>query len=169
VDPILDISHPDKYLNTANILISSDILEHVMPPHGHAMRGHFRVLKKGGWLILTTPYFIHSAFLEKYPWMVNYEVSSEGTVRGVDSTGETVEIDNPVFHGGPGNTLEMRLFTPEIIVEGLVSAGFKNIEILDQDVEEYGIMRSSTRMGTIIAQKPRRLPFRMQPLNRVRR
>ena len=66
----------------------------------------------------------------------------------------SLKLDNPVFHGGPGNTLEMRILTPEIIREGLEVAGFKDVVFNEADVPEYGIIRSATSVGTITARKP---------------
>jgi hypothetical protein len=155
VEPQLDISHPSEiWHNFADILISSDVMEHVMPPIGRAFLGHYRVLKPGGTLIMTTPYFHRSSFIEKYPHMWGYSVDESGQVFANGSDYKDLKIEDPIFHGGPGNTLEMRLFTPEIIEEGLDNVGFQDITFNETDIRDHGIIRSETQMGTITARKP---------------
>jgi hypothetical protein len=158
-EPKLDVSNPNDFKNCASVLISSDILEHVMPPFEKALKGHFDILRRGGYLILTTPYFKNQAFVEKYPWMQSYSVGVDHVVTGIDAAGRKVMVENPVFHGGPGNTLEMRLFTPDTLTQSLTSVGFRDIRILEEDILSKGIMRSSTNMGTIIARKPTAFRF----------
>lgn len=155
MDPRLDISNPsDNWHNFANILISSDVMEHVMPPISKAFAGHFKVLQPGGNLILTTPYFHQSSYLEKYPHMSGYVVDDQANVFANGDNYESLKIVDPVFHGGPGNTLEMRIVAPEIIREGLEMAGFEDVVFNEVDIPENGIIRSATNMGTITARKP---------------
>jgi hypothetical protein len=155
VDPQLDISNPSgNWHNFADILISSDVMEHVMPPISKAFDGHYKVLRAGGKLILTTPYFHQSSYLEKYPHMSGYVVDDQANVFAHGDNYEYLKIVDPVFHGGPGNTLEMRVFAPEIIREGLEVAGFEDVVFNEVDIPENGIIRSATNMGTITARKP---------------
>jgi hypothetical protein len=155
MDPQLDISNPSvNWYDFADILISSDVIEHVMWPISKAFDGHFKVMRPGGKLILTTPYFHQSSYIEKYPHMTGYFVDEQANVFAHGEKYESLKLDNPVFHGGPGNTLEMRILTPEIIREGLEVAGFKDVVFNEADVPEYGIIRSATSVGTITARKP---------------
>ena len=155
VEPQLDISNPSvNWQSFADVLISSDVMEHVMPPISKAFEGHYKVLRPGGRLILTTPYFHQSIYLEKYPHMSGYIVDEQANVFAHGHNYESLKIVDPVFHGGPGNTLEMRIFAPEIIREGLEVAGFEDIVFNEADIPENGIIRSATNMGTITARKP---------------
>jgi hypothetical protein len=152
--PMLDICNPSPaFIEYADILISSDVMEHVLPPISRAFSGHFTVLKPGGKLILTTPYFHLSSYIEKFPHMISYTVDSEGNVFSFGKNYENLKIEDPIFHGGPGNTLEMRLFAPETIVEGLIVAGFKDVRINEDNIRDHGIIRSSSHIGTITAVK----------------
>ena len=74
-------------------------------------------------------------------------------VTGIDKTGLEVVIPNPVFHGGPGATLEMRLFTLVEVRRLLKVAGFNRIQVLKMDTLQYGIRRDNGNIGTIIAAK----------------
>jgi SAM-dependent methyltransferase len=153
-EPLLDISNPSvEFLETAGILISSDVLEHVLPPLHNSFTGHFKVLKPGGTLILTTPYFRGGSFVEKYPWMSGYRVNEQSQVIAWGKDKKEFILKDPVFHGGPGNTLEMRLFAPEIIHQELTVAGFEGIQFHESDVNRFGIVRSATNMGTVTATK----------------
>jgi len=163
VEPLLNVSKPSKtFLNSADILISSDVLEHVMSTFEKSIIGHFEILKPGGWLIMTTPYFKDQPYVDKYPWMSSYSVTREGEINALGSEGIR-KVSDPIFHGGPGNTLEMRLFAPETLKEALGSAGFTEIAFLEEDIPQYGIFRSTTQVGTIIAKKPSK---RFLPLKR---
>jgi SAM-dependent methyltransferase len=156
IEPCLDICNPSKaFKHKADILISSDVMEHVMSPFEKAFIGTFDVLKPGGYVILTTPYFHDMAFVDKYPWMKSYKVNSNHEVTGYDGEFDRLAFD-PIFHGGPGNTLEMRLFTPETLLYALEKTGFVNIQFLEDDIPEYGIVRHNEKMGTIIAKRPER-------------
>jgi SAM-dependent methyltransferase len=154
-NPLLDISHPSQnWCDSTDILISSDVIEHVMPPLANAFSGHYKVLKPGGKLILTAPYFKRSSFLEKYPFMISYTVDENLNVIALDKDYNSFKIVDPIFHGGPGKTLEMRLLTPETIREGLELAGFQDVFFHENDILDYGIVRSTTNVGTITAVKP---------------
>ena len=156
--PTLDVLNLlENQIASADILISSDILEHVPFPPALAVSGMYELLKSNGHLILTVPWFKDISYTEHYPWLVNYSVHEnvDGTFStiGFDSTGNSFEIVNPTFHGGPGNTLEMRLFTLDEVLRLLDASGFHSIKVHDYDVIEFGIRRDNKNIGTITAQK----------------
>ena len=142
--PRLDITSPAKrYLGKLDLLISSDVLEHVFYPVSRALSGHRALLKNGGTLVLTVPYTIGEANQEHYPWMVSYLPlqleSGRWVVIGKDVEGNIHQISNPIFHGGPGNTLEMRLLSLEYLIEVLSNQGFDDITLHSEDVPADGI------------------------------
>jgi hypothetical protein len=55
------------------------------------------------------------------------------------AAGELQLLTDLCFHGGPGQTLEMRLFGKEALVAHLESAGFERIEF-GESYPEYGII-----------------------------
>lgn len=149
--PVLDICNPTpNYLKTADVLITSDVLEHVMSPIGRALEGMRQVIRPNGLLILTCPYVLFGPSTEHYPWMSDYVVQPDGSVIGIDRLGGARAILDPCFHGGPGNTLEMRLLAIDVLVDELARAGFYRIQVLAEPVPHLGIFPTDG-MGVILA------------------
>lgn len=159
--PVLDIVQPPKsFLSSADVVVSSDVLEHVPFPVNQALVGKFKILKPGGWLLLTVPYSVKGPSVEHYPWMVDYEtvIAKPDLVRviGIDRSGSKMEISDPVFHGGPGKTLEMRQLTLEVILDELKRAGFIDVRVLDEEQPTLGIIPTACQ-GVFIAKKPKQV------------
>ena len=66
--------------------------------------------------------------------------------------GRRIVDENPCFHGGPGKTLEVRLFNRTRLEEELAWAGFKAVIIHDENIPERG-MNWNTASRLIVAQK----------------
>ncbi|HLW12330.1 MAG TPA: hypothetical protein VKU81_06495 [Casimicrobiaceae bacterium] len=64
-----------------------------------------------------------------------------GRWRVVNTTreGRLQAFDDPVFHGGPGTTLEMRQFSRTALIRHLEQAGFTRIRIADEPCATSGI------------------------------
>ncbi len=143
-EPYLDITKPPSiYQNAFDALISADVFEHVLAAPSHAFQGAYDVLKEGGHLILTVPFINIDDHREHYPGLVNYsaEEKEDGSWKvHLEFPGGRTEVDEtPCFHGGPGKTLEVRLFSRKRIQEELAWAGFKNVIIHDENMPERGI------------------------------
>ena len=156
-EPKLNVVDPNSYQeNLADVVISSDVFEHVFFPLSDALVGCQRILKPGGFLITTMPWTTFEPSVEHYPWMVSYTVQkmSDGNfmVIGTDKSGSPRVVENPIFHGGPGNTLEMRFINLFVFQDELVKAGFRLISTLLDDEPSYGIRRPEGRVGCIVAQ-----------------
>lgn len=144
-DPLLDITKPqEEYISSADILISTEVFEHVIGESIAAFKGAYDVLKPGGYIILTVPYVNRGDAVEHYrtdvkdykayknkegEWLVDLEYR--------DGSSETVT--NPRFHGGPGKTLEMRVFNKDRVYSELRKVGFVDCEFHVNNVPEYGI------------------------------
>jgi hypothetical protein len=149
MEPLLDIynnEHINKY-NDLDFIISSDVFEHinVFPDLQVAFDNLYKMLKIGGFIIFSVP-FIYSDHKEHYPSLYNYEIKKEDDEYLLYNTtidGKKEVFKNLVFHGGPGSTLEMRLFSYDSLMEYLTKAGFNNITCYDpdeyEDMEQYGI------------------------------
>jgi SAM-dependent methyltransferase len=143
-EPRLDLVDPPPELaGTLDFLVCSDVLEHVAPPVERAFRGAATLLAPGGVLVLTVPYGREGETVEHYPGLHEYAV--------VDFHGRPVVLDHaagggwrvfedPVFHGGAGETLEMRIFSLPALLRHLEQAGFVDAVELAEDVERYGIV-----------------------------
>lgn len=158
--PKLDVSDlkPISF-ETTDVLISSDVFEHVFFPLSRALEGSYNLLKPGGRMICTMPWSTFQPSIEHFPWMTSYTVSKlsneQYAVLGVDSTGAIRVVEEPIFHGGPGNTLEMRKINVLVLVEDLRKAGFVDIQIHNQDRPEFGIRRPDGVVGVVTAVKPK--------------
>ncbi len=67
--------------------------------------------------------------------------------------GELETFRNLVYHGGPGFTLEMRLFTRKGLEENLLAAGFSGIEFDCQENPEIGVVFPYSWSYPIVARK----------------
>ncbi|HAV78540.1 MAG TPA: hypothetical protein DCX53_14420 [Anaerolineae bacterium] len=156
--PQLDITSIDPSLeNTLNILISSDVFEHVAPPISVAFENSFRLLKSGGVLILTVPYTIESQTKEHFPELYKYEIRRQGDrsiLHNITRDGREQIYTDLNFHGGAGATLEMRRFSLEGLLTEIRNAGFNKIEILSTPNFKYGVYSNYRWSLPIIARKP---------------
>lgn len=143
-EPYLDITDPqEEHIGQYDALISADVFEHVLGHPSHAFRGSNKVLKMGGILILTVPFVNLGDHKEHYPGLQNYtseQLPDDRWVAHLEYAGglNTTEQE-PCFHGGPGKTLEVRLFNRARIEEELFWAGFRNIEVHTENMPERGI------------------------------
>lgn len=157
-EPRLDISNvgPEdsaKY----DLIISSDIFEHVFFPLRNSLKGCFDLLTSKGVLICTMPWNTFGNSIEHYPWMRSYNVhfskSGEVILIGIDADGNKRIIKDPIFHGGPGNTLEMRRINVYVLIDALRDVGFQDFDLRDMSVVSAGIRRADGVVGTLIAFK----------------
>lgn len=143
--PALDILCPSiASFGSHDFVISSDVFEHVNAPVQTAFINARRLLKPQGILLLTVPYKLDGATEEHYPEIFDYRVVIErGNRRVVNLTrdGRTQVFDNPVFHGGDGSTLEMRLFSLPSILQHLGEAGFSDIRVHNESIPKWGIFQ----------------------------
>lgn len=142
--PILDIVNiSDNFREIADFIISSDVFEHVPPPVDVAFRNLYQMLKQDGFCIFSVPYKKHGDTIEHYPDLYNYEIiENKGTVILANTTnnGERQIFKSPIFHGGDGSTLEMRVFSEQSLLDKIKQAGFDGTKIYDKPYPEYGIL-----------------------------
>jgi len=157
--PRLDICAPDPaYRESLDFLMSSDVFEHVPPPAARAFEGAFAVLKPGGLLVLTVPFADNSETVEHYPNLVSYgvaKVDDDHVVVARNTDGGLTLITDPVFHGGPGSTLEMRLFSRAGVIAELAAAGFTDIAVHEGAAPEWGVFPPHGHGLPITACKPK--------------
>lgn len=156
-EPRLDITSIDPALeNTLDVLISSDVFEHVAPPVSLAFQNAYKLLKPGGTLILTVPYTLDAETVEHFPDLYRYKVSSVENRRLLHNTtrdGREQTFEQLVFHGGAGETLEMRIFSLDGLSRELKGAGFCGLTILDGPGFQHGIYTKDNWSLPILATK----------------
>jgi len=143
--PRLDITEiGDDIAATCDFIISTDVFEHVLPPVSRAFTGARRLLKPGGLLVLTVPYaleFSHTQehFPELHEWRLDGDEATGFRLHNRRRDGQDEVFDDLVFHGGPGSTLEMRVFSRDSLLAELRAAGFSDVRIAGEDLPEIGV------------------------------
>jgi SAM-dependent methyltransferase len=143
-DPRLDIADvPADRAAEADFLIASDVFEHVAPPVARAFANARRLLKPRGVLIFSVPYSLAADTVEHFPDLYDYrliEVAGTWRLENRTSDGRLQVFTELVFHGGPGTTLEMRLFSRAALEREFRTAGFARMRIADEPCPEHGIV-----------------------------
>lgn len=156
--PYLDIvAPPDEWLGRCDFVVSSDVFEHVGPPVSRAFANTLRLLKPGGVLVLTVPYTPEGETVEHFPELHRYRIDKRGDKKvlvNTTVTGEVQEFDHLVFHGGDGDTLEMRVFSESGVLGELERAGFTSIQIHREPYLEAGIAWPQLWSLPISARRP---------------
>ena len=142
-EPRVDIQQPGpEHLGAYNFVVSSDVMEHVPPPISSAFRNLRNMIKKRGVLILTVPFTMSGETDEHFPDLYEYKiVKRNGSQVLINRTcdGRIQEYSNLTFHGGPGHTLEMRVFSESGLLRELEHAGFGDITFHREPYFDAGI------------------------------
>jgi SAM-dependent methyltransferase len=160
-EPCLDISAAEvapERLESSDFVISSEVLEHVKPPVSVAFANVYRILKPGGLFVLTVPYAPQQETIEHFPELNEFtliEQSGSYKLRNVTQQGVVREFSGLVFHGGPGSTLEMRVFGEKALLSHLESAGFEEVKVHHTCDFRHGIWWPEPWSLPISARKPR--------------
>lgn len=144
--PHLDITRvPDELARSCDFLISSDVLEHVVPPVGAAFAGAKKLLKPGGLFVLTVPFRAFGEHtVEHFPdlneWTLQAGDDGRWRLDNRRRDGSREAFTDLKFHGGPGSTLEMRVFTRESVMIELGRAGFHDIRVAGEQMPDIGVV-----------------------------
>lgn len=157
--PHLDITNPDSaWIGKCDFVISSDVFEHVLPPVARAFENTARLLKPGGVFILTVPYAKMGNTIEHFPMLHDFRIETRNGSRvlvNMTIQGQKQEFDHLIFHGGEGETLEMRVFSEAAVLQELQQAGFEDIRIHREPCLEFGILWPQDWSLPISARRPR--------------
>lgn len=154
-EPRLDITNVGpEHTGRYDFITSSDVFEHVAPPVGRAFANARRMLKPHGKLILTVPYSEAADTVEHYPDLHDFAVEridGRFVLRNTTRDGVAQTFTDPVFHGGPGSTLEMRVFSRAALLRDLAAAGFTRVRIANEPHLPFGIHWSAGSSAPIVA------------------
>jgi len=143
-EPKLDItSISEEQINTLDFIISTDVYEHVLSPVSLAFENTKKLLKKDGVFVFTVPYTKEGEETKEHFGELNdfeiVEKDNKYILKDVDKNGVLREFDDLIFHGGPGSTLEMRVFSEKSLMRELENSGFDYIKIYKEPFLKYGI------------------------------
>jgi len=159
-EPYLDIAGeiPPDQMAAYDFVISSEVFEHVLPPIDRAFANVFKLLKPGGLLLLTVPYGMQPETIEHFPDLYDFTITeTSGCYQLINRTRQGViqKFDHLKFHGGPGTTLEMRLFAEADLLRRLRVAGFIDVRIRRDICFEYGIWWEQPWSWPLSARRPK--------------
>jgi len=159
-EPRFDITAPSpEHTAQYDFLISSEVFEHVHPPVEVAFENAVRVLKPNGFLILTVPYEAGEvSTVEHFPELDDcriIEFDGEFVLVNRRKDGSIETSQDLIFHNGPGNTLEMRVFAEIDLLRKLTGAGFREAVVLKESYQEFGVLWHHPWSRPIIARKER--------------
>jgi hypothetical protein len=142
-EPRLDITDiSPEHESSLDFLISTDVFEHVAPPVSQAFINARRLLKGDGVFIFSVPYALHGETVEHFPDLFDYRIEerdSAPTLVNITRDGRSQEFRDLVFHGGAGETLEMRVFSEESLRREFMGAGFDEVKFYADHYFDYGI------------------------------
>jgi len=157
-EPRLDITDiPEDRIGRYDFVISSDVFEHVAPPVRRAFVNARALLRPGGLLILTVPFSLEPHTVEHFPELYDWRIENDGDrfrLVNVTSDGRMQTFDNLCFHGGPGTTLEMRLFSRAGLLRELDDAGFVDARFESGAYDPFGIRWLYPWSVPIVARAP---------------
>ncbi len=141
--PRFDLSAPDESeFGKYDFVICSEVLEHVSSPVDRAFASLSQLLKPSGVLIVTAPFCMETATLEHFPSLVASSLARIGqkiVLVGRSDDGTYQVFENLVFHGGPGSTLECRLFSEMDLRHQLSECGLHDVHFVVDSCEKFGV------------------------------
>jgi SAM-dependent methyltransferase len=141
--PRLDITNvPPARFGSYDFVIASDVFEHVAPPVSRAFENARKLLKPGGKLVFTVPFSLEPETAEHFPDLHDWTMAvHDGAWQLTNTTvaGERQTFDDLTFHGGPGTTLEMRLFSRAGLEREFTRAGFARMRVAAEPHLPFGI------------------------------
>ncbi len=142
-EPKLNITRIDPALEGKfDFIIASDVFEHVCPPVSIAFENIGKLLKPNGVFIFSVPYSKDEETVEHFPELHDYQViEADGRyiLKNITKSGVSQVFENPVFHGGAGLTLEMRLFSESALIKEFHKAKLNKIKIYKDSDFDHGI------------------------------
>ena len=142
-DPHVDIERAETFdrHQPLHFIVCSDVIEHTLRQPPTVLANLFDALQPGGHLVLSAPTYEMAHSVERYPTLESFDVAGVGDgfeVRYRTAFGTQGTDPKPMFHGGPGRVLELRVLSHEQLLDELRRAGF---EVLPQDpalLQRYG-------------------------------
>jgi len=158
-EPRLNIERPDShFLSSADFVICSEVFEHIGQPVQRAFDNLFALLKPGGLCVFSVPYDTEaSETVEHFPDLYDYRIVTDADQKVLinhTQDGKEQRYENLRFHGGKGNTLEMRLFSLNAVTDHIRRAGFIDTRVRNESCLTHGIVWPQDASHLISMRKP---------------
>jgi SAM-dependent methyltransferase len=151
-EPRLDIMDGNSGADArCDFIIASEVLEHVPPPVQNAFENLARLLKPDGFTVFSSPWVPEGETKEHFPEFFDSQVvkfRSSYVLLNRTKDGRLQAFDNLKFHNGPGDTLEMRLFSMDGLAANCKAARLDMA--LAEDNPAYGIVWDVCSRGIIL-------------------
>jgi SAM-dependent methyltransferase len=137
-----------------DFVLASDIFEHVAPPVEQSLRNVIELLKPDGFLAMSVPYSLEDTTREHFGGLHDHSVVKAGEhLALVNRTrdGKWQVFDSLVFHGGPGSTLELRVFSEADLRRLLAAAGCGRVNFIAEDYPPFGITNQKNYSLPLVA------------------
>jgi SAM-dependent methyltransferase len=145
-EPFYDVTNGDEARSgTCDFVIATEVFEHVGPPIDRAFANAFDLLKPGGQLIFTVPWSTDAETDEHFPELHDYHIvrfGDEAVLVNRTEGGRYQLYERLVFHGGEGQTLEMRIFCRAALERHFARAGFVDVTVQGEDFAPFGILQN---------------------------
>ena len=143
-EPRLDIANvAPETTGRYDFLLASDVFEHVVPPVARAFANARRLLKPGGVFVFSVPFSLADDTVEHFPELDDFRLAEEPggwRLHNRTADGRAQQFDRLIFHGGPGSTLEMRLFSRAALEREFAAAGFASLRVAAEPYLPFGIV-----------------------------
>lgn len=148
--PRIDIEQIPDNFEKFDVVTCSDVLEHVINLE-KAIIGLEKLVKKGGCVVISAPMVDTGVTLEHYPDIQSFTENPDKSIDWKDTKGEIFNYSSPIFHGGEGHVLEVRIISRTHLEQKLIEHGFiiRSSEAFD---ENLGIFQLENE-GFILAVK----------------
>jgi len=143
-EPRLDIRAPAPgFAGACDFILAADVIEHIAPPIEGALAAVRALLKPNGFFGVTVYCHPSDRMREHFPDLSEFRIVPLGgrdVLINRRRDGSLEIRDDLMFHGGSGETLEMREFGISALEAALRSAGFGSVHFLTANVPEWGIL-----------------------------
>jgi SAM-dependent methyltransferase len=128
--PIVDLlDPPSASIEKFEFITCSDVLEHTPPPRKTPIANIYRMLKPGGFVVISVPIKPDDTYREYYSGLVSWNFS-DSALHWSDSDGRNFIDSYPEIHGGEGLTVAFRQWSKKQLEEDLNLLGFSQIHFL---------------------------------------